>query len=169
MNHLGNLSRKLHSTFSSFSKESALSGIHPWMASPATALSHGGHPAATCSPSRLFRRLRSRKLRDAAGTATTAFPGSSASSLTFSDLLAADDELRSEDTGTGNGTGAADSCARGWLRSLSPPDESAAGVTETAFLDAMQPMAAAAAHYEHHQAPPTIRRGRARTQTKIGA
>ncbi|BAT02479.1 Os07g0596700, partial [Oryza sativa Japonica Group] len=48
-----------------FSKESALRGIHPWMASPATALSHGGHPAATCSPSRLRRRLRSRKLRDA--------------------------------------------------------------------------------------------------------
>ena len=96
MSGLGNLSRKLHNTFSSFSKESALSGIHPWMASPATALSHGGHPAATCSPSRLFRRLRSRKLQDDAATATTAFPGSSASSLTFSDLLAAYVELRRE-------------------------------------------------------------------------
>jgi hypothetical protein len=63
----------------------------------------------------------------------------------------------------GTGNGATDPWARGWLRSLSPPDESAAGITETAFLDATQPMAVA--HYEHHRAPPTIRRAHARTRT----
>jgi hypothetical protein len=91
--------------------------------------------------------------------------------LTFSDLLAADDELRREGTaaaGTGNGTGPEGTGARGWLRSLSAPDESAAGVTETEFLDATQPIAAA--HYHQHQeAPPTIRRGRARARTKTSA
>uniref|UniRef100_J3MMM1 Uncharacterized protein n=1 Tax=Oryza brachyantha TaxID=4533 RepID=J3MMM1_ORYBR len=137
-------------TFSSFSKESALRGIHPWMASPATALSHGGQPAATCSPSRLLRRLRSRKLRDAVAAAMTAFSaGSSASSFFFSDLLAAADEQRSEDAVTDT-TVAAGSGARGRLLSRSAPDESTAGVTETVFLDATQPIAAA-----HHTKPVT--------------
>uniref|UniRef100_A0A0E0AM76 Uncharacterized protein n=1 Tax=Oryza glumipatula TaxID=40148 RepID=A0A0E0AM76_9ORYZ len=138
--------------------ESALRGIHPWMASPATALSHGGHPAATCSPSRLRRRLRSRKLRDAVAAAMTAFSdGSSpaaataASSLFFSDLLpaAAGEEQRREDAVTDT-TVAAASGARGRLLSRSAPDESAAGVTDTAFFDATQPIAAAH-HHHHHQ------------------
>lgn len=42
--------RKKH-TLSNFSKESARRGSHPLIASPATAASHEGHPAATCSPS----------------------------------------------------------------------------------------------------------------------
>ncbi|THU53570.1 hypothetical protein C4D60_Mb10t15820 [Musa balbisiana] len=41
-------------TLSSFSKESARRGTQPLMASPATAASQGGHPAATCSPSTAF-------------------------------------------------------------------------------------------------------------------
>jgi hypothetical protein len=64
------------------------------------ALSHSGHPAATFSPSRLFRNLRRRKHCDAAATATTAFPGSFASSFTFP---TADDEVRREDTGSTTG------------------------------------------------------------------
>lgn len=107
------------------------------MASPATALSQDGHPAATCSPSRLLRRFRSRKLRDAAATATTAFPGSSASSFFSTNLAAAAAaaELRRDEADTAAGSGA---------RSRSTPDESTAGVTETtAFLDATQPISAA--------------------------
>lgn len=38
-------------TFSNFSNESAFRGSHPLTASPATAVSQEGHPAATCSPS----------------------------------------------------------------------------------------------------------------------
>ncbi len=43
-------------TLSSFSKDAACRGIQPLIASPATADSHAGQPAATCSPpSRLLR------------------------------------------------------------------------------------------------------------------
>lgn len=38
-----------HNTLLSFSKVSARRGVHPRRASPATATSHGGHPAASCS------------------------------------------------------------------------------------------------------------------------
>jgi hypothetical protein len=38
-------------TLSSLSNDSARRGSHPRTASGATATSHGGHPAATCSPS----------------------------------------------------------------------------------------------------------------------
>uniref|UniRef100_A0A7C8Z7J8 Uncharacterized protein n=1 Tax=Opuntia streptacantha TaxID=393608 RepID=A0A7C8Z7J8_OPUST len=55
---------KIEFTFSSFSKESALRGNQPWMASPATALSHAGQPAATCSPSTYFCKLPNLKLTD---------------------------------------------------------------------------------------------------------
>jgi len=51
-------------TFSNFSKLSALSGNQPWMASPATALSQAGQPAATCSPSTYFCKFPSLKLTD---------------------------------------------------------------------------------------------------------
>ena len=51
-------------TFSSFSKASALRGTQPWMASPATAESHAGHPAATCSTSTYLWMFPSLKLRD---------------------------------------------------------------------------------------------------------
>jgi len=44
-------------TLSIFSKESARRGVHPSMASPATAESQAGQPAATCSPRALLAKL----------------------------------------------------------------------------------------------------------------
>ena len=44
-------------TLSIFSKESARRGVQPSMASPATAESQAGQPAATCSPRALFAKL----------------------------------------------------------------------------------------------------------------
>lgn len=51
-------------TFSSFSKASAQRGTQPWMASPATALSHAGQPAATCSPWTYLWRFPNLKLNE---------------------------------------------------------------------------------------------------------
>lgn len=51
-------------TFSSFSKASARRGTQPWMASPATALSHAGQPAATCSPCTYLWRFPNLKLSE---------------------------------------------------------------------------------------------------------
>lgn len=51
-------------TFSNFWKESALRGIHPWMASAATAVSHGGQPTAFCSASTFRWTNPCRKLKD---------------------------------------------------------------------------------------------------------
>jgi hypothetical protein len=51
-------------TLSIFSKESARRGVHPSMASPATAESQAGQPAATCSPRALLAKLGAGALRD---------------------------------------------------------------------------------------------------------
>ena len=45
-------------TLSNFSNKSALRGSHPSTASPATALSHGGQPAAICSASVYLPNLK---------------------------------------------------------------------------------------------------------------
>lgn len=50
-------------TFSNFWKESALRGIHPWMASAATAVSQGGHPTAFCSATTFLWTNPSLKLK----------------------------------------------------------------------------------------------------------
>jgi hypothetical protein len=48
-------------TLSIFSKESARRGVQPSMASPATAESQAGQPAATCSPRALLAKLLPRR------------------------------------------------------------------------------------------------------------
>jgi len=58
--------RRKGRTLSIFSKESARRGVQPSMASPATAESQAGQPAATCSPRALLAKLGPgpRPLRD---------------------------------------------------------------------------------------------------------
>lgn len=126
-------------TFSSFSKESALRGTQPWIASPATALSQEGHPAATCSPSIYLLRFSSRKLCDVVQPAL-AFPCSSNSRQfpSFSSFLNRHAGLvtctvwyRCDDVEIGPDRSR-------WSRRI--PEESTAGVTETTFFDARQPI-----------------------------
>ena len=61
--------RRKGRTLSIFSKESARRGVQPLMASPATAESQAGQPAATCSPRALLAKLPPRRTSACAAAA----------------------------------------------------------------------------------------------------
>jgi hypothetical protein len=64
--------RRKGRTLSIFSKESARRGVQPSMASPATAESQAGQPAATCSPRALLAKLPPRRTSACAAAAVAA-------------------------------------------------------------------------------------------------
>jgi hypothetical protein len=130
-------------TLSIFSKESARRGVHPSMASPATAESQAGQPAATCSPRALLAKLPPRRTSVCAAKAAERDDRDRRSRLTFWGFSAACCSGASASTG---GAAAAESTpslcvweAVGWSRRL---EEVAAGAgLEVAGRPCTQPMA----------------------------
>lgn len=113
-------------TFSNFSKLSALRGTHPWIASPATAESQDGQPAATCSPSIYLCKFLNRKLRELVKLELPLpdSPDSILSPSSFGSGPPLPVRHRRDDE--------AKTALESW--------RSNAGVTETAFLEATQPI-----------------------------
>jgi hypothetical protein len=88
MNHEARETEERGSTLSIFSKESARRGVHPLMASPATAESQAGQPAATCSPRALLEKLLPRRTSGCAAAAAERDDRDRRSLLTFSGFSA---------------------------------------------------------------------------------
>jgi hypothetical protein len=103
-------------TLSIFSKESARRGVQPSMASPATAESQAGQPAATCSPRALLAKLLPRRTSACAAAAAERDDRDRLSRLTragFSDACSAGAAAEAAPSCCGWETAAA---VEGWSR-----------------------------------------------------